>query len=203
MILGASLLPECSGLVLGCRRSNILGHVSGSRAGVVGIYQRHRFEAEKRAALEAWAREIDRIVHGGAGSYVITPPSATLALLPSAPTVEMIDPAWLEAIKHAETTSSFEPLLEFLRQPGVKLGQIRDLLASKPARALAVQAQDERQFCPRWGRDRDGRFTRWAPRMSVNCSRPKGCHTRTRLIEFARSTRTGSGPTQGQASPIS
>lgn len=32
----------------------ILGHVSGSRAGVVGTYQRHSFDDEKRAALEAW-----------------------------------------------------------------------------------------------------------------------------------------------------
>jgi hypothetical protein len=24
----------------------VLGHVSGSRAGIVGLYQRHRFEAE-------------------------------------------------------------------------------------------------------------------------------------------------------------
>jgi integrase len=32
----------------------VLGHVSGSRSGVVGVYQRHSFDAEKRAALEAW-----------------------------------------------------------------------------------------------------------------------------------------------------
>jgi integrase len=32
----------------------VLGHVSGSRAGVVGIYQRHSYDAEKRAALETW-----------------------------------------------------------------------------------------------------------------------------------------------------
>jgi len=34
----------------------ILNHVSGSRAGVVGIYQRHDWADEKRAALEAWER---------------------------------------------------------------------------------------------------------------------------------------------------
>ena len=33
-----------------------LGHVSGSRAGVAGVYQRHDFAAEKRAALVAWGR---------------------------------------------------------------------------------------------------------------------------------------------------
>jgi len=36
----------------------VLGHVSGSRAGVVGIYQRHSFDAEKRAALEAWGAHV-------------------------------------------------------------------------------------------------------------------------------------------------
>ena len=36
----------------------VLNHVSGTRAGVVGIYQRHDWSAEKRAALDAWARHI-------------------------------------------------------------------------------------------------------------------------------------------------
>ena len=36
----------------------VLGHVSGSRAGVVGIYQRHTYDAEKRAALEAWGTHV-------------------------------------------------------------------------------------------------------------------------------------------------
>jgi integrase len=36
----------------------VLGHVSGSRSGVVGIYQRHSFDAEKRAALDAWGEYI-------------------------------------------------------------------------------------------------------------------------------------------------
>lgn len=105
---------------------SVLGHVAGSRAGIVGVYQQHRFEAEKRAALEAWAHEIDRIVHGGAGSYVITPPSAPpLGLSPSAPTIEIqsINTKWLVAIKHADIDNSFEPLLKFLCQPRVKLGE--------------------------------------------------------------------------------
>ena len=41
----------------------VLNHV-GSRAGIVGVYQRHTFDAEKRAALEAWARHVDGIVSG-------------------------------------------------------------------------------------------------------------------------------------------
>jgi integrase len=36
----------------------VLGHTSGSRSGVVGVYQRHSFDAEKRAALEAWAAHV-------------------------------------------------------------------------------------------------------------------------------------------------
>jgi integrase len=41
----------------------VLGHVSGSRAGVVGIYQRHDFAAEKRQALEAWADHVAGLTH--------------------------------------------------------------------------------------------------------------------------------------------
>jgi integrase len=43
---------------------SVLGHTSGSRAGIVGVYQRHSFEPEKRVALEGWAREVERIVSG-------------------------------------------------------------------------------------------------------------------------------------------
>ena len=32
----------------------VLNHLSGSRAGVVGIYQRHDWAEEKRTALDAW-----------------------------------------------------------------------------------------------------------------------------------------------------
>lgn len=39
----------------------VLNHVSGSRAGIVGVYQRHHFTAEKRHALDAWAAELERI----------------------------------------------------------------------------------------------------------------------------------------------
>jgi integrase len=36
----------------------LLGHIAGSKAGVVGIYQRHTYEEEKREALERWAKHI-------------------------------------------------------------------------------------------------------------------------------------------------
>jgi integrase len=33
----------------------VLGHVSGSRGGIVAVYQRHKFEAEAAVALDRWA----------------------------------------------------------------------------------------------------------------------------------------------------
>lgn len=36
----------------------VLNHVSGSRGGIVGIYQRHDWKAEKRAALDDWATHL-------------------------------------------------------------------------------------------------------------------------------------------------
>lgn len=43
----------------------VLGHISGSRAGIVGVYQRHAFEPEKQHALAQWADELMRIVSKG------------------------------------------------------------------------------------------------------------------------------------------
>jgi integrase len=40
----------------------ILNHVSGSRAGIVGVYQRHDWADEKREALNKWAQAVVRIV---------------------------------------------------------------------------------------------------------------------------------------------
>jgi integrase len=42
----------------------ILNHTSGSFGGVVGIYQRHSFSDEKRAALEAWSRFVTHLISG-------------------------------------------------------------------------------------------------------------------------------------------
>ena len=49
----------------------VLNHASGSRAGIVGVYQRHDYATEKRAALDAWARRLDAIVTGAAASNVV------------------------------------------------------------------------------------------------------------------------------------
>jgi integrase len=40
----------------------VLNHTSGSFGGVVGVYQRHSFAEEKRAALEAWGGFVERLV---------------------------------------------------------------------------------------------------------------------------------------------
>jgi integrase len=42
----------------------ILNHVAGSRAGIVGLYQRHNWADEKRAALNAWGARLEAIVEG-------------------------------------------------------------------------------------------------------------------------------------------
>lgn len=48
----------------------VLGHISGSRAGVVGIYQRHSFADEKRAALNAWAAHVEAVVSDKAAKVI-------------------------------------------------------------------------------------------------------------------------------------
>jgi integrase len=42
----------------------VLSHVSGSRGGIFGVYQRHDWADEKRAALGAWGGRVEAIVEG-------------------------------------------------------------------------------------------------------------------------------------------
>jgi integrase len=42
----------------------VLNHISGSRGGIVGVYQRHDWADEKRAALNAWATHVTAVVAG-------------------------------------------------------------------------------------------------------------------------------------------
>jgi integrase len=50
----------------------VLNHVSGSRGGIVGVYQRHDWAAEKRTALDGWAAHIEAAVAGAdAGPKVV------------------------------------------------------------------------------------------------------------------------------------
>jgi len=42
----------------------VLNHISGSRAGIAGVYQRHDWAAEKRAALDAWGAHVLAVAEG-------------------------------------------------------------------------------------------------------------------------------------------
>jgi integrase len=48
--------------------SKVLNHAEG---GVTKVYDRSRYEAERRAALDAWARRLEAIVDGGAASNIV------------------------------------------------------------------------------------------------------------------------------------
>jgi integrase len=45
----------------------VLGHTTGSRAGIVGVYQRHDYAKEKREALEAWGAHVMTLIGKGSG----------------------------------------------------------------------------------------------------------------------------------------
>jgi integrase len=49
----------------------VLNHTSGSRAGIVGVYQRHDWADEKRDALQRWADHLDTLVTAGKPAKVI------------------------------------------------------------------------------------------------------------------------------------
>lgn len=49
----------------------ILNHVSGSKAGVAGVYQRHHWSDEKRSALAAWSAHIEVVLTGKDESNVV------------------------------------------------------------------------------------------------------------------------------------
>lgn len=51
----------------------VLNHVSGSKAGIVRVYQRHTWSAEKRAALDAWGAHVAALVAGREAESNVTP----------------------------------------------------------------------------------------------------------------------------------
>jgi integrase len=59
-------------LATGCQRLGfpteiteaVINHVSGTRAGIVGVYQTYKYEAEKRAALDAWGAHVSELITG-------------------------------------------------------------------------------------------------------------------------------------------
>jgi integrase len=50
----------------------VLNHISGSKAGVAGIYNLWSYEAEKREALARWAEHVERVAAVDAASRVVT-----------------------------------------------------------------------------------------------------------------------------------
>ena len=51
----------------------VLNHISGSRGGIAGVYQRHDWAAEKRVALDSWAAHVLAVAKGApATSKVVT-----------------------------------------------------------------------------------------------------------------------------------
>jgi hypothetical protein len=108
----------------------VLGHISGSRAGIVGVYQRHEFEPEKRQALEAWAGEVARIT----GRSVVSAVAVASGIGTAHAVSEPVDMQWVKAVGQADTDNSPDPLVAYLKKPGaVQLGPIelrwlRDLL---------------------------------------------------------------------------
>src|SRR5262245_23437137 len=48
----------------------ILGHEGGSFGGIVGVYQRHEYAAEQRAALERWAAHVEGSIPGASAGVV-------------------------------------------------------------------------------------------------------------------------------------
>jgi integrase len=51
----------------------VLNHVSGSRSGIVGVYQRHGWNTEKAAALRAWAGHVLTATNGKMAANNVTP----------------------------------------------------------------------------------------------------------------------------------
>jgi integrase len=130
---------------------SILGHVGGSRAGIVGVYQLHRFDTEQRAGLEAWSHEIERIVAGkkavpSHASDPLVPAAAALTLSGSPSVVEVLDTEWVAAIRRAERDKSPEPLVAYLKPAGGAARARRILVAQNATRADAVRSQEGRQF---------------------------------------------------------
>ena len=50
----------------------VLNHVSGSFGGIVGVYQKHKFEDQMRHALEVWGRHVEAIMSRQAAANVVS-----------------------------------------------------------------------------------------------------------------------------------
>jgi len=124
----------------------ILGHVGGSRGGIVGVYQRYRFLAEQKAALETWSNEVKRI-GGGGGKLVFAAAAMTGS---GALTVDArpIDTQWLAAIRQADRAGSFDPVREYLSRPGVQLGSAECWWLDRLLERLQFKRKKSGRFVP-------------------------------------------------------
>jgi integrase len=57
----------------------VLNHVAGSRAGIVGIYQRHDWAKEKAEALEAWGRYVEGLAEDTPANAPAAPVESAIA----------------------------------------------------------------------------------------------------------------------------
>lgn len=64
----------------------VLGHLSGSRAGIVGIYQRHSYDSEKQQALNAWGSHVIGLVVGKPADNIVTLRAANNLVVTEGPT---------------------------------------------------------------------------------------------------------------------
>jgi hypothetical protein len=48
----------------------VLNHAPASTHGITAVYVRHRYGDEKRVALDAWARELERLTGRGGAKVV-------------------------------------------------------------------------------------------------------------------------------------
>ena len=55
----------------------VLNHVSGARGGLVGVYQRHEYHAERKAALLAWGTHVIGIVSADKSPSNVVPLAAS------------------------------------------------------------------------------------------------------------------------------
>ncbi len=118
----------------------VLNHISGSRAGV-GVHQRHEWEDERRAALNAWGARFAATVEGREADRKVTFPASPL---PWARRLEPAAPprgAGLEGIREIE----------------------RACLSASPGPRRRVGGQARRASSRRITiGDRTGRSTQWA-----------------------------------------
>src|SRR5262249_6714100 len=101
-------------------------------------YQRHQFLAEQRAALEAWSRDIDRIVAGKPAGVVhqIGAKFTGAGKLTVAEEVRPVDPEWRKAVEGADATNNPEALVAYLSRADAQLG---------PAECFLLKVLLERQ----------------------------------------------------------